>query len=411
MIIKSNNNKLSKDYFIISSIIIIAVVIISIWQTWSVYNSQKILKDVRLEKSIHRIENEIQTTFSYVSYLIKFMGQQIINDDPNDLENIAEMLRGKLILNAKDKSKFAWEMFDWSREDKKIIVTTPYGIMKEPIDISYRYYAKMADVEPWVLHTDPADIGVTSGQWIIPAGMGITDSNGKFIGTISMGFNVAKLTRNIESILDSEDVSFVILDKDNKIALSSEDVKYDQNQRDYFSKELGNKLPENGSGRLPLNLIFQNIKYYYYNKIDGYPYTILMGYNKAIFNKEFNETLLPGITGYLIIGTLSLLLLITLRNLVVKPITDLSKIADQISKGKKITRLPRSNSKEITALSKQFVNAIRFMNKEKILKQKAEQDKQKIEELVKIHQEYDKEKEEFLRDMYHMLNTPLNAVI
>lgn len=395
---------LARDYFIIFAVILAVITLLSMWYTWSVYSSRENIKSANLYNQNNRIVRELTSSFDYVSHLMKFMGEQILQGNPNNLERIAEMLQGKLITGEAVREQFSWAMFDWSRADKKIIVSTPYGVMKKPIDISNRYYAQMAQTEPWVLHLDPPDIGVTSGQWIIPAGMGIADINGNFIGTISMGFNVSKLSQNIEKVIDTNEISFVILDKDYNIVLHSMDNTVNTAGSSYFKSNLKDVIPESGAGRLPDIIEYGNIQYSYYSKVDGYPYTILTGYNKVIAAKEFNEILFPGITGYTIIGITALLLLIALRVIIIKPVINLSEMADKISRGEYIRKPKIGHTYETRNLAVQLLKVQNLIKRE----QKA---KENHAELISIIKDADREKEVFLREMNHALREPLNAII
>lgn len=395
---------LRKDYFVFAAIIILAITSVALLYTWSIYNNQKELKIYNLYKTATRIETKVREPFDYVGYLMKFIGRQIIQKDYKNSPKITRLLQEGLFINTKDKSQFSWERFDWLNVDKKIIASTLYGILKTPIDAGYRNYVQMADKEPWVLHFDNSDINATTGRGIIPAGMGIADDKGNIVGILSMEFNIAKLTKNIEEAIDKEKISFVILDENYRIAIHSTDASHDGIDRDHFKLLLQGLLDQAGYGDFSNSIEYNGVLYSAYLKVDGYPYTILVGYNKSGTAQEFQETLLPGIIGYSIIGIISLILLLMIRNLIVVPVIRLSAIADRISKGEEVKKIRGGRTYEINNLALQLIKVKNSLHRE-------QQIRKKQKELLRIIRDSDNEKEMFLRELYHAMNTPLNIVI
>lgn len=395
---------LRKDYFVLAAIVILAITSVSLLYSWNMYTRQKESKIYDLRKTTSRIEAKIREPFDYTEYLMKFTGQQIIQKGHKNLSIITEILRAPLLINSNDKSNFFLEKLDWSTKNKKTIFSTSYGLLKTPIDIGYRNYAKKADSEPWVLHFDSEDVRVNNGKSIIPAGMGITDEKGKMVGILSAGFDIKRLTDNIEAAIDKEKVSFVVLDENYRICIHSTDKNHEKIDKDHFKELLQGMLDQSGYGTFRNNIEYNGVVYSSYLKISGYPYTILAGYNKAASAQEFKETVLPGIIGYSVIGIISIVLLLTIRKLIVVPIIRLSAVADKISKGEEVKRIRGGRTYEINNLALQLIKV-----KNSLLREQKIQEKQK--ELLKIIRESDNEKEMFLRELYHAMNNPLNIVI
>jgi len=395
---------LKKDYFIIAGIVIAVITAISIGYTYSVYKSQKEIKEYNLRKASAQIDSKLKDSFDYISYLLKFLGTSILTQNPNNLENIAAILKGDLIINKEDKSKFGWEVFDWSTPDKKIKASTYVGVLKNPIDLSYRHYEQIAEKEPWILHFDTPGMGVTSGKWIIPAGMGVADKKGKLVGILGLGINVAKLTKNLENVINKEAINFIILDENYGISLYSADSNPKKIDPEYFKPLLKGYLSNIGYSPLKEAIEYNGIIYSSYLKVEGYPYTILVGYDRAIEAKEFRETLLPGIVGYTIIGIIALALLFLIRMMLVVPIMRLSSIADQLSRGSSVKKIKGGRTYEINNLALQLIKVKHFLKQEQKVKQRQK-------ELLKIIRDSDIEKEAFLRELYNAMNTPLNLVI
>ncbi len=120
--------------------------------------------------------------------------------------------------------------------------------------------------------------------------------------------------------------------------------------------------------------------------------------------KDFRETWVPGIIGYSIIGIVALALLLFLRKMVVVPIIKLSNIAEQLSQGRDIKRIRCGSTYEINNLALQLIKIKHFVRREQKIRAKQK-------ELLKIIRDSDREKEVFLRELYHATNTPLNMIM
>lgn len=395
---------LPRDYFIIFTVLFFLVALLSIGFTWSVYHSKEKLKNQVLQKQTSRIERELTTSFDYVNHLMKFLGEQIIKNNPNDLQKITELLRSHLITNDAARKQYSWVMFDWDNPQNQMIVSTMYGVMQEPKSVAHRYYAKMAPKEPWKLHFDSPDIGISSGEWVIPAGMGITNEKGKFVGMLSMAFNIAKYSQKIESTIDAKEVSFIVLDANNRVALHSFDNRLQNLNKDFFKNALvTNNLPEIGTGFLEKPIEYGNTVYSYYDKLDGYPYIILIGYNSIIAAKDFHETLLPGIIGICILGAVALTFLSIFRYLVVRPVIRLSQAVDRMMEGEIIYHIEGCRTYEVNNLTRQILAVNQLMKAEK-------EEKERLQEIIAIAKASDSEKERFLKDICSSLRIPLRVI-
>jgi signal transduction histidine kinase len=334
---------------------------------------------------------------------MKFLGEEVAKGNKDDLTKIVDLLRSNLVTNSVAKDRYSWVMFDWDTPSYQMVASTMYGILKEPKSVAHRYYAQMAAKEPWKLNFDSADIGISSGEWIIPAGMGITNKNGEFIGMLSMGFNVAKFSQKIDQVIDGKHVSFLVLDDKYKVALHSPDSLSTKLQGNTFKDKLEKNILPAGAGFLPQSIKYGDIVYSYYNKMDGYPFIILVGYSQAFARQDFYETLLPGILGFTIVGLAVLALLFTLRHLLVKPIIHLSTAVDKMAAGESIDVIDGCNTYETNNLAEQLLRVNSLIKADK-------ESRAKLEEAIQIAKDADIEKEKFLSNMYRALQTPLLAI-
>jgi len=293
------------QYFIV---ILISILTFSIYQ----YFLEKNQLYSKIKSSTVSIEKTTTESFNYTSQLVRFMGSSIAEQKILNEEKIAEILSGKLFGNTVAKDLFSFTIFSWISSQKKIIISGLCGILREPKDISFRNYAKMADKEPWKLHLDHPDFGVPTARFILPAGMGIVNKDGSFLGIISMGFNLSNLNKEIKAAIKDDRIKYVIIFDDRTLVLQSDD---------------GGKAPIIKSK----NLIFENkispsllshaIKsdkntYIYYKKFNDYPLVVLVGYDHEALYLELYQKIFLRIIELLSIGGISIIMLSLIKRLI-----------------------------------------------------------------------------------------------
>lgn len=270
-------------------------------------------REFRLEsskKEAVNIEKIISESFGFCNKLNNYIGKQIAQRGTNDLQFILKMFRQADEMSSKDLHLLSWTSFDFVAPNNLQLVNSKIGIRKDPPDMSERPYCKQAQEKPWSLQISSPIFGDPSGSWVIPAGTGITNNEGKFLGTISIGFDIQELTSLIEKKLISPS-SFVILDEDFNVILQSNDAENNsENYRNFFTKF--DHLKEK-SGVISSGLKIGKIDFFYYQKFDNYPYIVLTGFNEFFLAKEFNNSLLPIISWSALITLFFLVILYLLK--------------------------------------------------------------------------------------------------
>lgn len=299
-------------------------------------------------KEAINIEKTISESFGYCNQINSYIGKQVVQHGTKDLQFILKAFRQAEEMKHKNSHLLSWSSFDFVAPNNLQLINSKVGIRKDPPDMSERQYCERSKEKPWSLQVSFPIFGNPSGLWVIPAGTGITDENGKYLGVIVIGFDIIELTALIEKRLISQS-SFVVLDENLNIIIHSKDAEPNSEiYRDKLSKiNLKNK-----SGIIPKDLNIGKIKYFYYQKFDDYPYITLTGFNDSLLKKEFNSSVLPVIFGLILMTSLFLIILFAFKN----KISEIVKIEKSLSKS--LLQVNLSKTKLIRATSHDLKNYI-----------------------------------------------------
>jgi signal transduction histidine kinase len=394
-------------------LIFFACITLSVSFYWLVYRSYVKEQTEFLPQEAKQVEYILTNSIQNVENYAYFIGQRIAeHNNPDDLNYIAKLLGGYANNSPNPQNLFITSLFDWVDPDQRMVVTSNQGVLSTPIDMSHRDYLSSTPKYPWTLQMQDPAIGIPSNQWIIPGGMGITNSEGKFLGSITLGLAIDGLAKNINSTLGSNKLHFAILTNDFKFVGgtfggSPTDDKF------FFIRALekNNSNFLYDSGFLDKTIAYGSDVYSYYQRTSKYNYIILTGYDSSLPGELFNKVLLPRLLEFLILGTVIVLLLLLTRKYMVDPLIQLSNVTDQIARDEKITNLPRSNIKEIRNLSQQLIKVKRSMLREKKHKKQIARARAQAEEALTVAYEAKTAKDEFLKKLRYDLKMPLTTIL
>lgn len=429
-----SRSSLLRDFSYIVGLVLFALLMIAVISEWWAFRSYEQINRQQLLHSANQIESSLKENFDYAGHISSFMGSQIIEEAKStDYLKIAEILSTKPLTASFTKNLFSWTMFDWSTPQMQQVASSTYGLFKTPKDVSFRHYAKMAFKEPWKLHFDQPSIGIPSKQWIIPAGIGITDKQGNAFGILSMGINIAELSKRLAKDSSVPNVSFLVVSEKQFLPVfyssDHQGIEKDQPLKEIFL--LPESLFKQRNGFLETPITYKNISYQYYTKISNYPYIIFTGFNKTIFRKNLHQTIIPRLLNNVGFAAVSIILLAIIRLRLVAPILSLSQAADNIAKGNIETRIPRVPTTELSNLAKQLINVLRYIRNNKRIQEKLNQSSEELATAHTILQESNlrlnqlnenliertnelqlalKERTEFVNNVSHEVRTPVQAI-
>lgn len=352
---KTKQHSLAKQYLYFTIAVITLIIVIILWISFSTYHSYKLDKTLFLEKEGQKLVNVLDEKFTYIEHFLKFIGTKVNNTPDKDDETIASIIRHHAD-NFRDDI-FAWHAIYFTKKDGSLFADSVNGVVPiKNITKEKRSWIETAKKEPWKLKLAKPDIGVISKDYVISSAIGIQDlHSNKFIGYISAGVSIEKLTSSLLHAMGDE-ISFVILDKDLNFISTSEPTITEKNFliNDAIKKDI--EITDKSYGtKLSKALDVNNYIFTHLHTSLKYPFYIFVGQNKHFYFHELKEELLPKVVLYISLGIIFTSILLFLGYQVIKPIIELGRAADNISKGKKAI-IPTYSARELTVLSDQLAN-------------------------------------------------------
>ncbi len=401
--LKSKQHSLAQQYLYFTVAVISLILVITIWISFSTYHSYREDKRIFLEKEGQKLVSDFDDKLKIVEHLMQFLGTKVrTNTDLSD-KSIADLVRHHQD-NFKDDS-FAWHAIHYAKPDGTLIADSISGFVK-PLKLTRekRSWIEKSKKMPWSIQFSKPDIGLSSGDYILPSAVGLYDNEREqFIGYLSAGISIEKLTTRLLQA-SNDQISFVIFDDDLNFITSSEPVLNEENF--VFSEQVKDVLlndHDRDVNELPKAVDAQQYIYTHITHSSSYPFSIFIGQNKHLYYQELKEELLPKVIMYITLGVIFTSILLFLGYQVIKPIIELGQAADNISKGKNV-RIPTYKAKELNTLSLQLAN-IASITKNLRTKQlqlgKANQDLEQANAFIKSNMSF----------LSHELINPISSII
>lgn len=265
--ISKNLNNLPRD------ITVICFVITFIFSAVIIQNHSSV-RNQNISRSAASAVKTIDIAFDEAEYLLKFMAKSIRDDrSPRNIELTLTNYKA----DQRTSALADWNYVSWITPQRNITINSRAGILILPAAINKsRPALELAFKTPGRLFIGKPDLGIVSGQRIIPTSMGVADNAGKIIGVLHWTFMAKSMESKLQEAINN-DLKFIIVDKVTKDVL----IATDKIAQSSFQ---GDELK---AGGFTYRIIQQS---------DKSPFAIAIGYDSALDLTTLGEKLLLGIT-------------------------------------------------------------------------------------------------------------------
>lgn len=351
---------LSRDFAILTGVILFVLLLLSLWVTWSTHaeQSQDIIN--QLEKEATRIDRTLEREIFNASYLLDAIGHQIQRmDDPSN-RNIAK------ILQAYQSHNRVYAIWAWTDDTQSVVVSSNRGILDEPVNIADRDYIQKSLADPWQFVIGTPIEGRVSNRWILPVSLGVTDDTGRFLGSITASLDIQEITEEINDLVKRPGISFAILNKNLMKLTEVSDMPNFVEQ--YFPEMSSNAVnfKQKPSGVLSYANLFSDENIYAFYKVSNrFPYILLVGYNVQDSQEAIRHQLLPRLLQIFSIAAFALLFLWIVRVRIIRPVESLTTLTSEITHGVTRDFQRRKAPMEIDALASEISNLSDYIEERK----------------------------------------------
>ena len=311
---KVGRAELTKYLFLTYGLFILTVLCFA----WGSFDSYLERKTLEMKSAAYEIEFNLTNTLDYTESVLNFINRKIVSTKGNkqQISKIFKAFKGSHGDYGSIKDSLSDGMFFWIDVNKFLSVSSKYGIIKIPLDVSKRDYLAYSQKTPWKIFTGAPTIGSSSGDYIIPAGVGVSDEN-SYIGTTAVGFKVRSLVDKFSKLVGVYKVDFAILDKNNKVLMESVSGMFSQNSNLARSLELPNKSLVGYREVVVSEFSLTDPRGFYIieRNFEKYPYKVLIGSQNGLITKSASSQIWPHLIELLIVTIFFLTILYFVRNL------------------------------------------------------------------------------------------------
>lgn len=395
---------LSRDFALLSGLIIFILLMVSVWVTVETYDahSERVIR--QLESEATRIDREMIIEIDRASYLIDSLGRQIAEIGPDNLDAIAKLLKSF------DTNTAANNVFTFADTNQMVAVSSNKGVLTRTVDVADRDYIKKSLAEPWKVHIGRPIQGRVSEKWVLPMGVGITDNSGKFLGTISISLDIASLSQELQTVVKKSGIHFAIFSK--TLVMLTDNDGFITSSKSFMDKLKKLNYEDIPAGVLSMaNLLDPNEFYAYYDTSANYPYIIVLGYDNALSGSTIFGLILPRLLQLMLMAIFMLSLLWMVRMRVIKPVMELTGITAGVARGETFHPITQSSPTEVELLSAEVKKLSDYLTERKRIAEENESKKAQLKRSKEEAELSNHIKVEFLGAMSHELRTPLNTIV
>lgn len=357
-LINFSKMSLSIQYMFFACMIGIITIVGLAFVSYETYEEYDHGFSAEISKQAQKLQVVLDDKIAFIEHFLQFIGSKIVESPDKSPLAIASLLK-HYKSNLSD-DVLGWNIVDYISTDGYLIADSKNGVKAPKYVANKREWIQDAKKKPWDLHFSKPALGLVTGDYIVPAGIGIYDDmDDTFYGYVTLGISIDKLLSNLLKIVN-DDLAFVILDNKFRFLAASDPFL----PNDIISQALSVNAIDFGNttyeATLEIDLLTKPIRVneYVFNSyvhLKHYPFWFLIGYDTKVYYKKLWNNLFPKLAMSIVLGVLCAGILIYLSYQVVKPIIMLGRAAEKISTNY-VKTLPEFKALELNALADQLRN-------------------------------------------------------
>lgn len=401
----ASNPSLSRDFVLLSIVIVVFLAAVSVWVSYRTYEDHSENVIGHLESESLRIDRALIVEIENSSYLLESLARQISQIGPDNLNGIARLLRSFNDQNHRD------DVFSWIDQNQQVVVSSNRGILGKTIDVSDRDYIKKALTEPWKIQIGRPIQGRVSERWILPICLGLTDYRGNHVGAILASIDIIGLTDELRKVIREVGIDFSIYSttlnplteaSGKSIFTPRESIEESLKKVDFSKKQ---------NGALTRASIFKpNELYTFFEVSTEYPYVIVVSHDPVRSEKVVRASLRGKLAQVFSVALLLVTILWIIRAKIIKPVLNLCDIVADIARGKRYRPLEQSGPVEIEMLAQQIKKIDDYLEERRRKENELQMKNRYLTRVKETSQRMAHARLEFLRSLSAELAQPLQTI-
>lgn len=398
---------LNRDFALLSLFIIFLMFMMSAWVAYETFDSQKKQITERMQQATQRMDTALTLDIEHASYVIEAVARQLLESDTDDYAQISKLFQTYDRFDDTNKA-----IFSWITRDQMLTVTSHFGILENPADVSDRDYVKRAITEPWKVNLGRPIKGRISKRWVAPMSIGLSTESGSFVGVLYMGLVIESLKERAIRAVGDSDIDFAITNR--AFTTLTETARNEDSFKRHFDlsklAELDFMAPQSAmySTALPWN---SRSVFAHYQTAEKYPFVYFLTFNRDASNAMLKSALIARISQLLAVGAFLLFVLWTVRKRIIQPVIMLSQHTRAATLGSTFDANTNEGPQEIQNLTREIYKFWLFIQERKRIEAEL---RLKLAELIRIRESAtltNHVKAEFFAFVGDSLRTPMQMIL
>lgn len=286
-------------YLLMGYLLICLAMVVLIRRTCESYLDREL---IRMESVAYDIEAGFANTLDYTESVLNYVNRRIsvAHKNKDQINKILKEFNSSESDFSLIRDLMSTGMFYWIEANKMLTISSAYGVVKIPVDVSSRDYLRQTENRQWKIFVGSPTTGVISGQFIIPAAVGVADVDGNYIGTMVISFKVEELMVRFAKLSQRNRAEFAILDSQNKIVMESTPGMFSEDHS--LMNEVRNTAAEKNNPVISnFSLFSPSGNYAILRSFEKYPYKVVVSFQNGKVASRMIRELWPYLIKFLIL--------------------------------------------------------------------------------------------------------------